>query len=153
MTVIQAHKILTLRRPMSVLMDASTKAALYPAPAAWSRHLPCPTYSRESVLNTPLRVQSIQIWNIYGLCTRNRKDGFGDILCVWVFGPLGLMYSVSKSCTNVTIVLCSLRTCPRLAICTRASLGPEHQFRENTPIHSPRWEFPKSGALLWTPKW
>ena len=37
----------------------------------------------------PLTVQSTKIWGIYGFYIRNRNNGFGNILCIWVLGPLG----------------------------------------------------------------
>ena len=40
--------------------------------------------------SSTLRVQSTQISGIYGFYTRNRSSGFGNILCIWVLGPLGV---------------------------------------------------------------
>ena len=37
-----------------------------------------------------LRVQSTQMWSIYGVCIRNRNSDFWNVLCIWVLGPLGL---------------------------------------------------------------
>ena len=37
-----------------------------------------------------LRVQSTQIWSIYGFLIRNRNYGLGYMLHIWVLGPLGL---------------------------------------------------------------
>ena len=39
-----------------------------------------------------LRVQSAQMWGIYGFYIRNRNYGFGNLLCIWVLGPLGKQY-------------------------------------------------------------
>ena len=36
-----------------------------------------------------LRVQSTRTRAFCGFYTRNRNKGFGNILCVWVLGPLG----------------------------------------------------------------
>ena len=39
-----------------------------------------------------LRVQSTPK---YGICdTRNRKIGFGNILCIWILGPFGPSYNL-----------------------------------------------------------
>ena len=43
-----------------------------------------------------LRVQSANIWGIYGFHTRNRNSGFGNILCFGVLGPLGYEFSNPK---------------------------------------------------------
>ena len=29
------------------------------------------------------------MWRIYGFYTRNRNNGYGNILCIWVLEPLG----------------------------------------------------------------
>ena len=36
-----------------------------------------------------LRVQRTNIWGMNGFYTKNRNSGFGNILCIWVLGPLG----------------------------------------------------------------
>ena len=41
-------------------------------------------------MSVSLRVQSTQMWGIYGFYTRNRDANFGNVLCIWVLGPLGL---------------------------------------------------------------
>ena len=42
-----------------------------------------------------LRVQSTQIWGIYGLHIKNRNSGFGNILYIWLLGPSGQGWSCS----------------------------------------------------------
>ena len=60
-----------------------------------------------------LGVQSTQVWGIQDFYTRNRSSGLGNILCIWVLGPLGCgqgtYYGARKgtalegSCTIYTI--------------------------------------------------
>ena len=42
-----------------------------------------------------LRVQSTQVWSIYGFCIRNRKYGLGYILSILVLGPSGFGWVTS----------------------------------------------------------
>ena len=48
-------------------------------------------------LRRALRVQISPMWAIYGFYTRNRNDGFGTILCIWVLGPLGAVKQGSET--------------------------------------------------------
>ena len=53
----------------------------------------------ERVHALPLRAQSTTIWGVYihGFYTRNCIIRFGNILCIWVLGPLGQAFECRKA--------------------------------------------------------
>ena len=69
---------------------------------------------------TLIRVQSTQIWNIYGLYTRNRDNGFGNV--VFLFGyldPLGKSAESFDKKSNAA----------------RSADWQQHPVTENLPTH------------------
>ena len=58
------------------------------------------SFRGQSTRTQTLSVQSTQMWGIYGFYTRNRRNGFGNILCIWVLGPLGRVYSQNHYCDS-----------------------------------------------------
>ena len=73
------------------LMQQISQPALEKEPHSW-----------ESSMS--LRVQSTQICGMHGSCTTNRNNDFGNVLCIWVLGPLGCLLETRAVSLNRSLV-------------------------------------------------
>ena len=68
-------------------------------PVKSSTNWPPVLSEKDSILS--LRVQSTQIWIIYGFFIRNRNYNLGYMLHIWVLGPLGFKAKDQADPTDV----------------------------------------------------
>ena len=78
----------------------------------------------DMVVARTLRVQSTQIWGICVFNIRNRNNGFGNIFCIWVLGPLGEMCCTAHVSHGRLSKLCYVRPCR-----TPMAAPPNYPFR------------------------
>ena len=87
--------------------------------------------------NHTLRVQSTQMWSIYGFCLRDRDHGLGYMLHIWVPGPVGISTTRMQSRSSMAVTMvggrvttaCFGPTLPSFsnAVPQRTKVGPSKQ--------------------------